>query len=159
LSKQNIAHTPAAYTYHTIQHSLYENFIDTINDRVIARDPASRILMINESRTAFIRQHDRHVIPDQLMFYWGALRQELPTFEAIHQELKEQGIGYIIFSGERREYLLSFADPTNLANPILADLEAFDVYASGYLDELTCDQDLCLYQLRPTLRADESVWR
>lgn len=123
-------------------------FYNYVNKEVIGKNKDARILMVPESRTAFLKEWDKKIIADHWAVYWGKILEEGKNFQGAYEILKEQKITHIIFSNAFYFWLQSFNN--GIKNYIVFDdFEKFEGFKENFLNKKHCEQNLfCIYEIR-----------
>lgn len=124
-------------------------FYHRVNEGFLNKNTSAKILMIPESRTAFLHRWNESIIADHWMIYWRSILNASDNFEDVRRILKEQGITYILFSYQNYSWLKSFDHGDDTAHSLFSAADAFFDFRDAFLQEAACFEDLfCLYQLR-----------
>lgn len=119
-----------------------------LNSEIIEKKSNAKILMIPESRTAFIQQWDKRVIADHWAQYWGRIVEDAETLEDIRAALLHQKITHIFYSYAFQYWLESFLQNDRKQYKVFYYLDKLKEFQKQYLREVYCEGGVfCIYEI------------
>lgn len=125
-------------------------FYNYINNEIIDKNKNPLILMMPESRVAYLKEWDKTIITDHWASYWGEILRESNSLEEAKEILLRQKITHIIFSKNFYFWIRSFArgDDVNKYS-IFKNFQKFEEFKEKYLNEKYCEGGLfCVYEIK-----------
>ena len=140
------------------QNSVFQEFAATktplfafygyLNSNVLEKQEGAKILLIPESRTAFLKRWDKTIIADHWGLYWEVVWETAGSYERAKEILIQQGITHVAYSLDFEKWILLFAKSGNDEFPITDNLEKLRYFCENYLEKVYCEEEsYCLYEV------------